>query len=105
MDIFLEENCPNLIEVIKECGYTFEDVSKNPLYCVFGLYGRPELFAEKYGKEIEAAIEFANDYAVDINEFDLSTTKKKVRFALMYIATELESDCQDWYAVNKERKT
>ena len=51
MDIFLEENCPNLIEVIKECGYIFEDVVRDPLYCVFGLYGRPELFAEKYGKE------------------------------------------------------
>ena len=95
MDIFLEENCPRLIEVIKECGYTFEDVSKDPLFCVFGLFGRPELFAEKYGKEIEAAIEFADEYAVDINEFDLSTTDKKVGFALMYIASELESDCQD----------
>ena len=96
MDIFLEEKCPNLINAIKECGYTFEDVKQDPLYCIFGWYTNgPENFAKEYGKEIEAAIEFANDYAVDINEFDLSTTKKKVRFALMYIATELELDCQD----------
>lgn len=92
MDVFLEENCPHLIEVIKECGYTFEDVSKDPLFCVFGLGGRPELFAEKYGKQIEAAIEFADKYDVDVNEFDLSTTKKKVRFALMYIAIKLQDD-------------
>ena len=96
MDIFLEENCSHLIEAIKECGYTFEDVKQDPLYCLFGCNAKgPETFAKQYGKEIEAAIEFADEYAVDVNEFDLSTTEKKVGFALMYIATELESDCQD----------
>lgn len=93
MDIFLEENCSHLIEAIKECGYTFEDVAQDPLYCLFGWNAKgPESFAKQYGKEIEAAIEFASNYAVDINEFDLSTIEKKVRFAIMYMATELESD-------------
>lgn len=93
MDIFLEENCPNLIEVIKECGYTFEDVIKDPLYCFFGRNAKgPENFAKQYGKEIEAAIEFASNYVVDVSKFDLSTTDKKVGFALMYMATELATE-------------
>ena len=93
MDVFLEQNCSNLIDEIKECGYTFEDVIKDPLYCLFGWNAKgPENFAKQYGKEIEAAIEFASNYVVDISEFDLSTTDKKVGFALMYMATELATE-------------
>ena len=93
MDVFLEENCPHLIDAIKECGYTFEDVKQDPLYCSFGWNADgPETFANQYGKEIEAAIKFADDYVVDITEFDLSTIEKKVGFALMYMATELATE-------------
>lgn len=30
MDVFLEENCSNLLETIKDCGYTPEDVARDP---------------------------------------------------------------------------
>lgn len=85
-----------MIDSIKECGYTFEDVRQDPLYCLFGWNVKgPEIFAEQYGKEIDAAIEFANEYDVDISECDLSTMEKKVSFAIMYMATQLESDYTD----------
>lgn len=96
MDIFLEQNCSNLIDEIKECGYTFDDVIKDPLYCIFGWYAKGvDIFAKQYGKEIDAAIKFANDYDVDINEFDLSTNEKKVKFAISYLALQLQNDYPD----------
>ena len=97
MDIFLEQNCPNLIEHIKESEYPFEDIVREPLYCVLGFYTPKlvEIFAEQYCKEIDAAIEFADEYDVDISKFDLSTPEKKVGFALMYLTTQLESDYTD----------
>lgn len=96
MDIFLEQNCSNLIDEIKECGYTFDDVIKDPLYCIFGWYTKGvEISAKHYGKEIDAAIKFANDYDVDINEFDLSTNEKKVKFAFSYLALQLQNDYPD----------
>lgn len=97
MDVFLEQNCSNLIDAIKECEYPFEDIKQEPIYCVLGFYTpkRVEIFAEQYGKEIDAAIKFADEYDVDISEFDLSTPEKKVGFALMYLTTQLESDYTD----------
>ena len=108
MDIFLEENCPHLIESIKHSGNSFEDVIQDPLYCIFGWNAKgPENYSKQYGKEIDAVLEFADEYDVDISEFDLSTIEKKVSFALMYIATELQSDYSsficikdDWYNCN-----
>ena len=96
MDIFLEQNCSNLIDTIKESGYTLDDVIKDPLYCIFGWNAEGiENFAKQYGKEIDAVIKFANDYDVDINEFDLSTNEKKVKFAISYLALQLQNDYPD----------
>lgn len=96
MDIYLEQNCPNLLEAIKDCGYTPEDVVLDPFYCVLGLCSERTYnnFVNEYHDEIEAAIEFASTWDIDPKEWDLSTTVKRVEFALMYLAMELENELQ-----------
>lgn len=103
MDLYLEDNCQHLIEAIKNSGCPLDDVARVPLDCVFGSHNKGlEAFAEKYNKEIEAVIKFADDYDVDINEFDLSTTEKKVGFALMYMATEIKLDYSTFICVKDD---
>ena len=93
MDAFLEKNCPNLISVLRNSGHTYEDIIENPSYCIFGpFYSSEEVenFAKKYDKEIETIIKFVEDYDIDvIKEFDLSSTCKKLIFAIRYLTTEL----------------
>ena len=97
MDAFLEKNCPNLISVLRNSGHTYEDIIENPSYCIFGpFYSSEEVenFAKKYDKEIETIIKFVEDYDIDvIKEFDLSSTCKKLIFAIRYLTTELCCFC------------
>lgn len=94
MDVFLEENCPNLLEAIKDCGYTPEDVERDPFYCVLGCCSEKTFdnFVKENHEEIEAAIQFAYMWEIDPKEWDLSTDEKRAGFALVYLAVELESD-------------
>ena len=96
MDVFLEEKCPNLLELIKECGYIPEDVARDPFYCVLGLCSDEYFhkFVKQNHDEIEAAIQFASEWAIDPKECDLSSDEKRVKFAIMYLATELESEVE-----------
>lgn len=93
MDVFLEKNCPNLIYRISNSGYTFDDIIEDPLYCIFGSpYSLEDVenFAKQNDKEIETVIKFVEDYDIDvIKEFDLSSTCKKLIFAIRYLTTEL----------------
>ena len=97
MDAFLEKNCPSLISVLRNSGHTYEDIIENPSYCIFGpFYSSEEVenFAKKYDKEIETIIKFVEDYDIDvIKEFDLSSTCKKLIFAIRYLTTELCCFC------------
>lgn len=103
MDIFLERNCSHIIKRIKECGYPFENVIREPLYCLFGCSSDGvEIFAEQYGKEIDAAIEFADEYDIDVSELGLSTPEKKASFAIMYIATELQTDYSTFICIKED---
>ena len=96
MDVFLEEKCPNLLELIKECGYIPEDVARDPFYCVLGLCSDEyfHTFVKQNHDEIEAAIQFASEWAIDPQECDLSSDEKRVKFALMYLAVELEEEVE-----------
>lgn len=92
MDVFLEEKCPNLLEAIKDCGYTPEDVARDPIYCSLGCCSQEyfDKFVKENHDEIEAAIQFAYMWDIDPKEWDLSTDEERAKFALMYLAVELE---------------
>lgn len=92
MDVFLEEKCPNLLEAIKDCGYTPEDVERDPIYCSLGCCSQEYVdeFVKENHDEIEAAIQFACMWDIDPKEWDLSTDEERAKFALMYLAVELE---------------
>ena len=96
MDVYLEGNCPNLLEAIKDSGYTPEDVARDPFYCVLGLCSDEYFnrFVKQNHDEIEAAIRFASEWAIDPKEWDLSSDEKRVKFALMYLAVELEEEVE-----------
>ena len=96
MDIYLEQNCPNLLEAIKDCGYTPEDVGRDPFYCILGCCSQEyfDKFVKENHDEIEAAIQFESEWDIDPKEWDLSTDEKRAKFALMYLATELESEVE-----------
>lgn len=94
MDIYLEQNCPNLLEAVKDCGYTPEDVERDPFYCVLGCCSEKTFdnFVKESHDEIEAAIQFAYMWDIDPKEWDLSTDEERAKFALMYLAVELERE-------------
>ena len=96
MDVFLEEKCPNLIEAVKDCGYTLVDVERDPFYCILGCCSQEyfDKFVKENHDEIEAAIQFASEWAIDPQERDLSSDEKRVKFALMYLAVELEEEVE-----------
>lgn len=93
MDTFLEKNCPNLIYRIITSGHSFKDVFKDPSYCIFGSnYNLKDIenFAKQNDKEIETVIKFVEDYDIDvIKEFNLTSSWKRMNFAISYLATEL----------------
>lgn len=97
MDIYLEQNCPNLLEAIKESNYPLEDVEREPFSCILGCCTQITFdnFVKGNHDEIEAAIQFASMWVIDPNEWDLSTDEKRAGFALMYLAVELEGDVED----------
>lgn len=94
MDIYLEQNCPNLMEAVKECGYTPEDVERDPFYCILGCCSQEyfDKFVKENHDEIEAVIEFASEWDIDPKEWDFSTDEKRAGFALMYLSVELERE-------------
>lgn len=96
MDIYLEQNCSNLLETIKDCGYTPADVGRDPFYCILGCCSQEYFgkFVKENHDEIEAAIRFASEWEIDPKEWDLSTDDKRAKFALMYLAIELERDSE-----------
>lgn len=96
MDVFLEQNCSNLLETIKDCGYTPADVGRDPFYCILGCCSQEYFgkFVKENHDEIEAAIQFASEWAIDPQEWDLSSDEKRVKFALMHLAVELEEEVE-----------
>lgn len=96
MDIYLEQNCSNLLEIIKDCGYTPADVRQDPFYCILGCCSQEYFgkFVKENHDEIEAVIRFASEWEIDPKEWDLSTDDKRAKFALMYLAIELERDSE-----------
>ena len=96
MDVFLEQNCSNLLETIKDCGYTPADVGRDPFYCILGCCSQEyfDKFVKENHDEIEAVIKFASKWEIDPKEWDFSTDEKRLKFALMYLAVELERDSE-----------
>lgn len=82
------------MEAVKECDYTPEDVERDPFYYVLGCCSAKTFdnFVKENHDEIEAAIQFAYMWDIDPKEWDLSTDEERAKFALMYLAVELERE-------------
>lgn len=97
MDLYLTEHCPELIEQVTEALDNYGEYSMNfdPVYVFFG--GMPsQSFVDRqidnWSDEIEAAINFAGEYAVDLSEYTLDTPWDRFIFAIQYLAFEVQSD-------------
>lgn len=103
MDGFLEEKCPTLLKAIRKenkVGYTFYDICRDPfnnfLYDYLNDYSQQgaDRFIEDNHDEVEAAIDFAEKYDIDTNEWDLSDAEKRFSFAISYLSYECELDVE-----------
>ena len=71
MDIYLEQNCPSIIEKIEDAAkyWVIGDIIADPFYCLFGYSEKPiERFYEENKSEFDEAVEFIDRWYMDVDE-------------------------------------
>lgn len=71
MDLYIEQNCPSIIEKIEEAAeyWAIGDIIADPFYCLFGYSERAiERFYEENKKEFDAAVEFIDQWCMEVDK-------------------------------------
>lgn len=94
MDLFLIQNCENLINEVQTAvnWYGANDVQMDPGYCVFGACSQDYLnkWIEDHKNELEKCWEFAITWDINENEFIFKNETEKVLFLIQYLASYCE---------------
>ncbi len=103
MDVMLMENAANFIEQVQNAFnyYGEEGITHDPGYTIIGGYTEKAVnnFLDEYKKEIDYIIEFAIKWDIDPNEWELTDSYDRFKFAAMYIAIDLENE-KEWQKEN-----
>ena len=96
MDLFLIENCPNLIEEVQNAvnWYGANDVMQDPGYCVFGACSQEYFnnWINEHKNELAKCWEFAITWDINENEFVFENEEKKALFLISYLASYCEPE-------------
>jgi len=102
MDIFLIDNCQNLINEVQNAvnSYGVYDVEIDPGYCVFGACSQQyfENWIKENKTELEKAWEFAVTWDINENEFVFDNEEKKALFIISYLAGYMEPENENEFA-------
>lgn len=96
MDLFLIENCNNLIQEVENTVkmYGANDVMMDPGYCFFGAcsQGYFNRWQNEMQKELASAWEFAITWDINEDEFTFNSEDEKTLFIIAYLASYMQED-------------